>query len=103
MPDLKLQDFSSSSALFFGALDCQRKKLKNIDGVGFRASTQSTPFHSDASQHGGSNGGNMGGKHRSNGAYHHKPHSIDVCLPPLGVVVFKRDRTKKPAIAAHRV
>ncbi|NEO88062.1 MAG: 1,4-alpha-glucan branching enzyme [Spirulina sp. SIO3F2] len=57
-------------------------------------------FNSDAGQYGGSNMGNMGGKWADKDwGFHHKPHSIDVCLPPLGVVVFKIDRSKQPDVA----
>lgn len=58
-------------------------------------------FNSDAEQYGGSNMGNLGGKWTDEWGYHYRPHSIDVCLPPLAVVVFKLDRQKTAAVAAN--
>ncbi|MBD2101265.1 1,4-alpha-glucan branching protein GlgB [Leptolyngbya sp. FACHB-261] len=46
-------------------------------------------LNSDAADYGGSNVGNYGGKHSESIAYHGHYHSLDVCLPPLGVVIFK--------------
>ena len=46
-------------------------------------------LNSDSEIYGGSNAGNFGGV-RSNEAGHDKqPHSIDICVPPLAVVIFK--------------
>jgi 1,4-alpha-glucan branching enzyme len=47
-------------------------------------------FNSDASDYGGSNTGNMGGRWADEWSNTHWPHSIDLCLPPLGVVILKR-------------
>jgi 1,4-alpha-glucan branching enzyme len=54
-------------------------------------------FNSDAKDFGGSNMGNMGGKWSDDWSFHDRPYSIDLCLPPLGTVMFKLDReyTKK--------
>ncbi|MEM8832255.1 MAG: 1,4-alpha-glucan branching enzyme [Cyanobacteria bacterium P01_G01_bin.19] len=49
-------------------------------------------FNSDASQYGGSNMGNYGGKWTDDWSYHNMPYSLDLCLPPLGVLMFKIDR-----------
>jgi 1,4-alpha-glucan branching enzyme len=49
-------------------------------------------FNSDAREFGGSNMGNLGGKWAQEWSFHNRPHSIDICLPPLGVLVFKLDR-----------
>lgn len=49
-------------------------------------------FNSDAREFGGSNMGNLGGKWSQEWSFHNRPHSIDICLPPLGVLVFKLDR-----------
>jgi len=51
-------------------------------------------FNSDAREFGGSNMGNLGGKWTDEWALHNRPYSIDLCLPPLGVLVLKLDRTK---------
>ena len=51
-------------------------------------------FNSDASKYGGSNMGNMGGKWTDEWSFHNLPYSLDLCLPPLAVMVFKLDRTK---------
>jgi 1,4-alpha-glucan branching enzyme len=57
-------------------------------------------FNSDAGQYGGSNMGNLGGKWAEEWGYHHKPYSLDLCLPPLGILVFKIDRAKTAAAMA---
>jgi len=46
-------------------------------------------FNSDAREFGGSNMGNLGGKWSDDWAYHSQPYSLDLTLPPLGVVVLK--------------
>ncbi len=51
-------------------------------------------FNSDARQYGGSNMGNLGGKWTDEWSYHNRPYSIDLCLPPLGVLVLKLQRDK---------
>jgi len=51
-------------------------------------------FNSDAGIYGGSNMGNLGGKWSDEWFFHNYPNSIDACLPPLGVLVFKLDRAK---------
>lgn len=51
-------------------------------------------FNSDAGQFGGSNMGNLGGKWTDEWSYHGHYHSLDLCLPPLGVLVLKLDREK---------
>ncbi len=51
-------------------------------------------FNSDARQYGGSNMGNLGGKWTDEWSYHNRPYSIDLCLPPLGVLVLKLQREK---------
>jgi 1,4-alpha-glucan branching enzyme len=54
-------------------------------------------FNSDAREYGGSNMGNLGGKWTEEWSYHNRPYSIDLCLPPLGVLVLKLDREKTKA------
>ncbi len=49
-------------------------------------------FNTDAGKYGGSNMGNLGGKWSDEWECHNRPCSLDVCLPPLAVVVFKLDR-----------
>ncbi len=51
-------------------------------------------FNTDASQYGGSNLGNMGGKSTDLYNIHSYENSIDLCLPPLSVLVFKHKSKK---------
>ncbi len=51
-------------------------------------------FNSDAGQFGGSNMGNLGGKWTEEWSFHRYPYSLDLCLPPLAVLVLKLDREK---------
>jgi 1,4-alpha-glucan branching enzyme len=51
-------------------------------------------FNSDARVYGGSNMGNLGGKWADEWSIHNQRYSIDLCLPPLGVLVLKIDPTK---------
>nr|5GR1_A Chain A, 1,4-alpha-glucan branching enzyme GlgB [Crocosphaera subtropica ATCC 51142]5GR6_A Chain A, 1,4-alpha-glucan branching enzyme GlgB [Crocosphaera subtropica ATCC 51142] len=53
-------------------------------------------FNSDAKQYGGSNMGNLGGKWADEWSFHNKPYSLDLCLPPLAVLILKLDPTKVP-------
>jgi 1,4-alpha-glucan branching enzyme len=54
-------------------------------------------FNSDARDFGGSNLGNLGGKWTDDWNFHNQAYSLDLCLPPLGVVLFKLDRAKTHA------
>ena len=54
-------------------------------------------FNSDASKYGGSNMGNFGGKWTDDWSFHNMPYSLDLCLPPLGVLMFKIDRKRTQA------
>ncbi|MBT3604836.1 MAG: 1,4-alpha-glucan branching enzyme, partial [Candidatus Latescibacteria bacterium] len=47
-------------------------------------------LNSDAEIYGGSNKGNLGGVSADNIASHGHKHSIEVTIPPLASVVFKR-------------
>ncbi|MEM9220208.1 MAG: 1,4-alpha-glucan branching enzyme [Cyanobacteria bacterium P01_F01_bin.150] len=51
-------------------------------------------LNSDAGEFGGSNMGNLGGKWSDEWAYHNQPYSIDLCLPPLGVLVLKLNKVR---------
>jgi 1,4-alpha-glucan branching enzyme len=51
-------------------------------------------FNSDAKQYGGSNMGNLGGKWTEEWSFHNYPQSLDLCLPPLGVLVLKLNKDK---------
>ena len=51
-------------------------------------------FNTDASQYGGSNLGNMGGKSTESYNIHSYENSIDLCLPPLSVLVLKHKSKK---------
>ncbi|MBC6420675.1 MAG: 1,4-alpha-glucan branching enzyme [Hormoscilla sp. SP5CHS1] len=57
-------------------------------------------FNSDASQYGGSNMGNLGGKWTDEWWFHNYPNSLDLCLPPLSVLILKLDRQKTQAAIA---
>ena len=46
-------------------------------------------FNSDARKYGGSNMGNLGGKWTDEWSFHNQPYSLDLCLPPLGVLMLK--------------
>lgn len=51
-------------------------------------------FNTDASQYGGSNLGNMGGKSTDSFNIHGYENSINLCLPPLSVLVLKHKSKK---------
>ncbi|MFN9427574.1 MAG: 1,4-alpha-glucan branching protein GlgB, partial [Cyanobacteriota bacterium] len=51
-------------------------------------------FNSDSGRYGGSNIGNLGGKFTDDWALHSYEQSLDLCLPPLSVLVFRRDEVK---------
>ncbi|MDC0833574.1 1,4-alpha-glucan branching enzyme [Geitlerinema sp. CS-897] len=51
-------------------------------------------FNSDAGEFGGSNMGNLGGKWTDEWAFHNRPYSLDLCLPPMSVLMFKLDRSQ---------
>ena len=48
-------------------------------------------FNTDASQYGGSNMGNMGGKPTDEWGIHGYDNSLDLCLPPLSLLMFRHD------------
>jgi 1,4-alpha-glucan branching enzyme len=52
-------------------------------------------FNSDSRNYGGSNMGNLGGKWTDEWFFHNYPHSIDLCLPPLGVLMLKFQPNQK--------
>ncbi|MGF1591428.1 MAG: 1,4-alpha-glucan branching enzyme [Pleurocapsa sp.] len=54
-------------------------------------------FNSDARKYGGSNMGNLGGKWTDEWSFHNHAYSLDLCLPPLGVLILKIDRQKTQA------
>ncbi len=60
-------------------------------------------FNSDAKKYGGSNMGNLGGKWTDEWSFHNKPYSLDLCLPPLAVLVLKLDRNQLPEVAFTEV
>ena len=55
-------------------------------------------FNSDAREYGGSNMGNLGGKWTDEWSFHGHAYSLDLCLPPLGVLVLKIDREKTATV-----
>ncbi|MBL1208529.1 1,4-alpha-glucan branching enzyme [Geminocystis sp. GBBB08] len=48
-------------------------------------------FNSDSREYGGSNMGNLGGKWTDKWFFHNYQDSLDLCLPPLGVLMLKLD------------
>jgi 1,4-alpha-glucan branching enzyme len=48
-------------------------------------------FNTDAARYGGSNLGNMGGKRSEEWGIHDYENSLELCLPPLSLMVFKHD------------
>jgi 1,4-alpha-glucan branching enzyme len=57
-------------------------------------------FNSDSGRYGGSNLGNLGGKFSTASPMHGYEHSLDLCLPPLGVLVLRRDEVRSVLTAA---
>ena len=51
-------------------------------------------FNSDSSRYGGSNLGNLGGKFTDAAPIHGYENSLDLCLPPLCVLIFRRDEVR---------
>jgi 1,4-alpha-glucan branching enzyme len=51
-------------------------------------------FNSDSSRYGGSNLGNLGGKFTDASPIHGYENSLDLCLPPLSVLIFRRDEVR---------
>jgi 1,4-alpha-glucan branching enzyme len=51
-------------------------------------------FNSDSREYGGSNMGNLGGKWTDEWFFHNYSNSLDLCLPPLGVLILKLDYAK---------
>jgi 1,4-alpha-glucan branching enzyme len=60
-------------------------------------------FNSDARPYGGSNMGNLGGKWADEWSMHNRHYSLDLCLPPLSVLIFKLDKEKTEAAKAKRL
>jgi 1,4-alpha-glucan branching enzyme len=56
-------------------------------------------FNSDARPYGGSNMGNLGGKWTDEWSFHNLPYSLDLCLPPLAVLILKLDRSKTISVS----
>lgn len=42
-----------------------------------------------------------GGKWTDEWGYHGRPYSLDLCLPPLAVMMFKLDREKSQAVLGN--
>ena len=57
-------------------------------------------FNTDAERYGGSNLGNLGGKFTDQWGIHGYEHSLDLCLPPLSVLVFQRDEQRSLELVA---
>ena len=55
-------------------------------------------FNTDCSRYGGSNLGNLGGKFTETCGMHSYENSLDLCLPPLSVLVFRHDPARLPAL-----
>jgi len=54
-------------------------------------------LNSDAGAYGGGNVGNMGGRHAEDITWHAHPHSLSLTVPPLGILVLKRQPELLPA------
>ncbi|MBD3560563.1 1,4-alpha-glucan branching enzyme, partial [Planktothrix sp. FACHB-1355] len=52
-------------------------------------------LNSDAGEYGGSGVGNFGGQEAQEIPCHGRPYSLNLILPPLGVVFFKNERSKQ--------
>jgi len=52
-------------------------------------------MNSDAKEYGGSGQGNMGGVEAAPISFHGQPFSLNLTLPPLGIVFMKRERRKE--------
>jgi 1,4-alpha-glucan branching enzyme len=48
-------------------------------------------LNSDAQVYGGSGVGNMGGAHSAPIPFHGRPHSLNLTLPPLGIIILKHE------------
>ncbi len=55
-------------------------------------------FNSDSARYGGSNLGNLGGKFTDEWGIHGYGDSLDLCLPPLSVLAFRRDEKRSQAL-----
>jgi 1,4-alpha-glucan branching enzyme len=42
--------------------------------------------------------GNLGGKWTDDWSLHNRPYSLDLCLPPLGVLMLKLDKQKSAQV-----
>jgi 1,4-alpha-glucan branching enzyme len=51
-------------------------------------------FNTDSHRYGGSTLGNMGGRFTDRWAIHGYENSLDLCLPPLSVLLFRRDEAR---------
>jgi 1,4-alpha-glucan branching enzyme len=51
-------------------------------------------LNSDASIYGGSGQGNMGGVEAKHESFHGRPYSLELTLPPLGLVFLTRDEDR---------
>jgi 1,4-alpha-glucan branching enzyme len=58
-------------------------------------------FNTDAEQYGGSNLGNLGGKFTDEWGIHSYENSLDLCLPPLSVLVFRRDEKRSQGVLSQ--
>jgi 1,4-alpha-glucan branching enzyme len=57
-------------------------------------------FNTDAERYGGSNFGNLGGKFTDAWRIHGYEQSLDLCLPPLSLLVLKRDQSRSKLLPA---
>lgn len=58
-------------------------------------------FNSDSRDYGGSNMGNLGGKFTEKWFFHNYQDSLDLCLPPLAVLMLKLDRNITNSVTAN--
>lgn len=60
-------------------------------------------FNSDSRDYGGSNMGNLGGKMTDEWFFHNYDHSLDLCLPPLGVLMLKPEPIQEEVIEENNI
>jgi hypothetical protein len=60
-------------------------------------------LNSDGAEYGGSGVGNYGGVETTPIPSHGRNHSLNLTLPPLGMVVFRPDTEAAPAVTEHAV
>jgi 1,4-alpha-glucan branching enzyme len=84
-------------------LSCQSERDLWVDDCGCHCNrlleaVVAEVFITDSERYGGSNLGNLGGKFTEEWGIHGYEHSLDLCLPPLSVLVFSRDEKRSQEV-----